>query len=80
MFGPLSATILCIWVIWFPRIHVSRISLLAKKKITKKERKKAPILKLTNDQKPETLFGLTWWKYNSPDDYCGTGDVSGGLW
>ena len=55
----LLATTLCIWEIWSPRIHVSRISLLAKQK---KKHVTALILKPTDDQKPETCLGgpLIW--------------------
>ena len=53
---PLLATILCIWEIWSRVYNVSRISLSAKKIGRKRKRVRAPILKPTNNQKPETLF------------------------
>ena len=72
---PLLATILCIWEILSVCIHVSHISLIAKKekekkrlpkkKEPKKKRVAAPILKPIYDQKLETVsFGLIWelWK------------------
>ena len=55
---PLLATILCIWGNLVPAYNVSRISLLAKKRWPKKKRVTTPILKPTDDPKPDTFFGL----------------------
>ena len=41
-----------------------QISLLAKKKMAEKKRITAPILKPTDDQKPETFFCLKWQHLN----------------
>ena len=75
---PLLATILCmyIWEMWSPHIHVSRISLLAKKGT---KHVTAPILKPTDDQKLETfvflsikIFSADISKYHILCFLCGT--------